>query len=167
MSRVKQFFRCLTARLDDEDKEIIEKYLSSKEKKLLYKLPVYDIKHCVNVAKDIKNNEKEEDLLKINIDFTKLIKSALLHDIGKSFKPLNPIDKSILVILNKVTKGSIRKYEDKSRSIYIYFNHGKEGYKILKGNDYSEEFLKIIRDHHDYSEISEWLKILRKYDDMN
>lgn len=167
MSRVNQFFRCLIARLNQDDKRIIEKYLSDKEQKLLYKLPVYDIKHCVNVASDVIKGEKEEELLKKNIDFTELVRAALLHDIGKSIKPLNPIDKSLLVILNKITKGRIKKYEDKSRKIYIYFNHGKEGYKLLIGNHYSEEFLNLIRDHHDYEIENQWLKILRKYDDMN
>lgn len=167
MGRVKQFFRSITAKLTIEDKEFIQSYLNKKEIDLIYKLPIYDIKHCINVAKDISTNENKKDLIKQGIDYNELIKSALLHDIGKSIKPLNPIYKSILVLSNKFTKGKIKKFEDKSRKIYIYFNHGKEGYKILKGNDYSEEFLEVIRDHHDYSNKSNWLDIIRKYDDRN
>ena len=167
MRRVKQFFRCITAKLTEEDKKIINEYLNENEINLLYKLPVYDIKHCVSVAMDIKTNESEDKLIKNNINYKELIRIALLHDIGKSYKILNPFDKSILVLSNKFTKGRIKKYENKSRKIYIYFNHGKEGYKILKGNEYSEEFLKVIRDHHDYSKNNKWLEIIRKYDDMN
>lgn len=167
MGRIKQFLKCITAKLTNEDKKFINEYLSKDESELLYKLPVYDIKHCVNVARDIKLNETEDSVSEKNIEYNKLIKSALLHDIGKSYKPLNPIDKSILVLLSKFTKGKIKKFEHKSKNIYIYFNHGKEGYKILKVNDYSEEFLSVVRDHHDYSKTNSWLEIIRKYDDKN
>ena len=167
MGRVKQFFRCISAKITEEDINLIKNYLNEDEIELLYKLPIYDIKHCVNVARDILFNEMKENIDKINIDYIELIRSALLHDIGKAYKPLNPIDKSILVLANKFTKGKIKKYEDKSKKIYIYFNHGKEGYNMLKGKYYSEEFLSIIRDHHDYSKNSKWLDIIREYDDVN
>ncbi len=167
MGRINQFFKCITARLTNEDKNFISEHLSGNECKLIYNLPVYDIKHCINVARDIKLNESEKSMAAIGLDYNEVIKSAILHDIGKSYKPLNPIDKSILVLLSKFTKGKIKKFEDKSRKIYIYFNHGKEGYEMIKGNDYSEEFLKIIRDHHDYRTTNKWLEVIRKYDDRN
>lgn len=167
MGRIKQFIRCVAAKITEDDKRLIREYLDKGEVALLYKLPVYDMKHCINVARSIIENENEEYLIKKGINYKELVKSALLHDIGKSVRPLNPVDKSILVLLSKFTRGSIRKYEGKSKKIYIYFNHGKEGYKLIKGNDYSEEFLSVVRNHHDYSVSNEWLSILRKHDDMN
>lgn len=167
MGRIKQFIRSITAKITEDDKKFISEYLNKYEKELIYKLQTCDIKHCVNVAKDIRLNESEEKVIEMGINYNELIKSALLHDIGKTYKPLNPIDKSILVLSNKFTKGKIRKYEDKSKKVYIYFNHGKEGYKILKKNDYDEEFLMVVRDHHEYSISNNWLEIIRKYDDMN
>lgn len=167
MGRVNQFFKCITAKLTEEDKNFISEYLSEDECKLIFKLPVYDIKHCVNVARDIKLNESKQSMASIGLNYDQVIKSALLHDIGKAYKPLNPIDKSVLVLLSKFTKGKIKKFEDKSRKIYIYFNHGKEGYEMIKGNDYSEEFLKIVKEHHNYSTTNKWLKLIRKYDDRN
>lgn len=167
MGRVNQFFKCITAKLTEDDKKFISEYLSEGECKLIFKLPVYDIKHCVNVARDIKINESKESMDSIGLNYDEVIKSALLHDIGKAYKPLNPIDKSVLVLLSKFTKGKIKKFEDKSRKVYIYFNHGKEGYEMIKGNDYSEEFLKIVKEHHNYSKTNKWLELIRKYDDRN
>lgn len=167
MKRIKQFLRCITARLTEEDKDFIKKYLNSREIELLKKLPIYDVKHCINVAKSIIDNEKKEDIDKIFINYNELIRSALLHDIGKGFKTLNPIEKSILVIGDKLTKGNIKKYEKINDKVYIYYNHGQEGYNLLKDKKYSEEFLNIIRDHHNYNKNNEWLNIIRKYDDMN
>lgn len=167
MSRVKQFIKCLFATINEEDKDFINKYLDEEEKLLLYKLPIYDIKHSINVARDIYINESKSNLSKINHNNNEIIKSAILHDIGKSYNPLNPIDKSILVLLNSVTKGKIIKYMEKSPKIYIFFNHGEEGYKMLTGKKYSDEFLYTIRNHHNYMKKSKWLDTLRMYDDRN
>lgn len=167
MNRIKQFIRCITAKLNNEDELFIDKYLNNYEKNLLYKLPIYDIKHSVNVARDIDNNTNSIDIQNVNIEYKQLIKSALLHDIGKAYKPLNPIEKSIIVILNSLTKGKLRKYKEKSKKIYVYYSHGEEGYKILENKGYNQEFLEVIRYHHNYNKRSSWIDIIRKYDDRN
>lgn len=167
MSRIKQFIRCLTAKINEDDYKFISQYLNEKEIELLYRLPIYDIKHCINVAMDIKNNENKLELDEIKLNYYELIKSGLLHDLGKSIRPLNPIEKAILVILSKFTNGKIKQYQNKSKRIYIYFNHGEEGYNLLNNSEYSREFLDVIRYHHDYSKSSNWLNILRKYDNIN
>lgn len=167
MNRVKQFINCVFAKITKEDREFINNYLDENEKKLLYKLPVYDLKHSVNVARDIYTNESEEEIKKNNLNHKEIVKSAILHDVGKIHTPLNVIDKSILVLLNNITKTKIKKYSDRNSKIYIFYNHGEEGYKILKGKGYDKEFLNIIRNHHNYKIQNKWLDILRKYDDRN
>ncbi len=167
MNRVKQFVSCVFAKITKKDIEFINNYLDENEKKLLYKLPVYDLKHSINVARDIYINESEEEIKKNNLNHKEIIKSAILHDVGKIHTPLNVIDKSILVLLNNITKTKIKKYSDRNSKIYIFYNHGEEGYKILKGKGYDKEFLNIIRNHHNYKIQNKWLDILRKYDDRN
>lgn len=159
MGRIRQFIRCITAKINEDDIKFIEKYLDKNEKELINKLAVYDIKHCINVAKDIVANEKCKD--------ANLIKCALLHDIGKINKTLNPIDKSIIVILNKITKCNLKKYENKNEKIYIFYNHGEEGYKLLKDRNYDEKFLNTVRYHHDKSKKDIWIDIIRKFDNKN
>ena len=167
MNRAKQFINCIFAKITEEDVEFINKYLNESEKKLLYKLPVCDMKHSINVARDIQKNESKDKIEKNNLNYEEVIKSAILHDIGKAHKPLSPIDKSILVLLNYFTKTKIKKYSNKNSKIYIFFNHGEEGYKTLSEKGYNKEFLNTIRNHHNYKIENNWLNILRKYDDKN
>ena len=47
---------------------------------------------------------------------------ALLHDVGKGEFGLNLVEKSVLVLLNNLTKGKIKKY-DNIKQIDIYYNH--------------------------------------------
>ena len=61
----------------------------------------------------------------------KVAKAALLHDIGKSEYSLNVVEKSVLVILNKLTNGNLKKF-DSIKIVDSYYNHPKKGAKILK-----------------------------------
>jgi len=84
MNRAKQFINCIFAKITEEDVEFINKYLNESEKKLLYKLPVCDMKHSINVARDIQKNESKDKIEKNNLNYEEVIKSAILHDIGKA-----------------------------------------------------------------------------------
>ena len=53
--RVKQFYRSIIAKLNDEDLDFLKTYLEIHELQLFNQLPTYDQKHCVNVAKDVKS----------------------------------------------------------------------------------------------------------------
>ena len=75
------------------------------------------------------------------------MKSALLHDIGKITKRLNVIDKSIIVILNKLTKGKLKSIK-KSKKIQCYYNHSSYGYEILKDIIDDTVILDIVKNHH-------------------
>lgn len=160
--RIKQFYWSLTSKLDLDDIEFINIYLNDKEKELFNKLSTYEQKHSVNVAWDVmnecKNSEKKEYLVKV----------ALLHDIGKTVKSLNPIEKSIVVLLDNISKGRIKNYTN-FKIIDIYYNHADKGYKILKeiGN-YDDRFLYLIKNHHNYSIIEDKdLNILKSCDNKN
>lgn len=74
------------------------------------------------------------------------MKSALLHDIGKITKRLNVIDKSIIVILNKLTKGKLKSI--KNLKIQCYYNHSSYGYEILKDIIDDTVILDIVKNHH-------------------
>lgn len=166
--RIQQFVKAITAKITEEDLSLINKYLNHNEIELFNKLPIYDRKHSINVAKDIMREVNKESFNKNNKDFNyeTLIKAALLHDIGKSYKKLNPIDKSVLVLLNKFTKGKLKNYSN-FKKIHVYYNHGEEGYKLLKHKNYSDKFLGVIRDHHKGDISCDYTKIIKEYDDKN
>lgn len=160
--RIKQFIWAVTSHFKSIDKEIPERYLSKEELKVFNNLGIEDKHHCIRVCNDALKNDNS------NLDKNKLAKIALLHDIGKVNGSLNIIDKSILVILDKVTYGNLRKY-DKYKKVNTYYNHPKESVKILKKiNNYDKEFLEAIEKHH-YKQVghNDYLKIIKECDDKN
>ncbi|MFL0251286.1 HD domain-containing protein [Clostridium neuense] len=162
MNRVKQFFSYAIAKLDINDKMYIEKHLNDDEIALFNKLSIHEQKHSVNVARDVESE------CRINlVDSNNLVKTALLHDIGKIKVPVNIIDKSIVVILDKITNSKIKELKN-VKKIYIHYNHGYEGYKILKKINEDEQILFMVKNHHN-AELKDNLElnILRKCDDRN
>ncbi|WP_443663696.1 HD domain-containing protein, partial [Clostridium sp.] len=159
--RIKQFYRSLVAKINDKDVDFLKIHLKNYELKLFNQLPKYEQKHCINVARDveIKCTQKK-------IQSFELIKVALLHDIGKIYSTMNPIDKSIMVVLNKITNGKIRVY-NKFKNVNIYYNHGEIGYEILKQYGYDDRFLFLVKNHHNNIMDDIELNILKECDDKN
>ena len=124
--RVKQFIWALKAMRENIDVEYVNKYLNTNEKELFNKLKKTDKQHCIRVSKDAVKYSKLA-----NISTHRVAKVALLHDIGKGYYGLNIIEKSVLVILNKVTKGKLKKYNN-IKAVDSYYNHAKKGADLLK-----------------------------------
>lgn len=160
--RIKQFFLGLTYKITPEDKCFLQRYLNKEELKLFYKLSKDEQGHCIRTAYDIK-----KILMKNKICNDELIKIGLLHDIGKIHCKLNLIEKSILVLLDKLTKSKLRKFIN-LKKINIYYNHGEIGCNLLKNYKYSERFLYLVKKHHDNDIIGDIeLDILKKCDNRN
>ena len=137
--RVKQFISSMTAKITEEDRAFYKKYLTLKESVLFERLKVYDQKHSLHVAYLLKEKTDGNE---------EMIRLGLLHDIGKQVYPLNPFQKGIMVILDKMSKGSVKKY-DQIKMIYSYYEHPMIGYEILKQEGgYEESFLQLIKSHH-------------------
>lgn len=162
--RIKQFYWYITAKIDDKDINFINKYLDEEEIKLFYKLFKGDQKHSIRVAYDIDKNYNK---FKCIISKDLFIKVALLHDIGKINSKLNVVQKSIMVILDKITKGKVKRYRNIS-IVNIYYYHGDIGYNILKKYaKYNNTMLYLIKNHHNNKLINNDLNILRYYDNLN
>jgi hypothetical protein len=74
----------------------------------------------------------------------------------------------VIVILDKVTKGSLRRYNS-NRKIDTYYNHPKKSVDLLNNiNKYDNEFLEAVEKHH-YKELGSnlYLKIVKECDDNN
>lgn len=162
ISRVKQFYLYFFDKMINEDYIYISKYLNDYEISIFKKLSKEDQKHCVRVAYEIENKCNENE----NLNKDRLIKIALLHDIGKIKCKLNVIDKSLLVLLDFITRGNIKKYSN-IKKVNTYFNHGEDGYKILKDREYDEDFLDTIKNHHNKKIKNDELNIIRLCDDIN
>lgn len=165
--RVKQFYINVTDIMSKEDYNYVEDVLNNNELQLFIKLSKSEQKHSVRIAKKIEiiidNSLTDSQEIIKNRDM--LIKAGLLHDIGKIKKRINVIDKSIIVILNKLTKGELKKVK-KSKKIQCYYNHSEYSYEILKKIIDDELLLEIIKNHHNNSN-NEIIKFLKEIDDEN
>ena len=160
--RVKQFYRSMVSKLNDDDFDFLKLYLETYELQLFNQLPTYDQKHCINVARDVKATCNQRKLISKD-----LIKVALLHDIGKIYNSMNPIDKSIMVIMHKITRGKLKAY-DKNKKVNIYYNHGDIGYNLLGKYGYDDRFLFLIKNHHNSNIVEDVeLDLLKECDDRN
>ena len=161
--RLKQFFWSITSRVSENDKEFIKTNLNIEEIKLFYMLSMNDQKHSINTAFDVKKACSSMS----GVNRTMLIKTALLHDIGKIKCNTNAITKSLLVLGNFLTFGKLRKF-NVIKCIDSYYNHGEIGYSILKEFVCDDKMLYLIKYHHDYEiKGNKNMDILRKYDNRN
>lgn len=160
--RVKQFYWSINSKIEEKDREFINKHLNKNELTLFYKLSKSEQKHSVKVAYDVEKICKQK-----SIDSRLLIKAALLHDIGKTIRKLNIIDKSVMVIIDNITNGSVRKLSNIEK-VNVYYNHGKLGSDILKQYSYDNNFLYLIENHHNFKvKGNKELEILRNCDNKN
>lgn len=160
--RIKQFVSSFYSDIKEEDIKYVEKILNNDELKLFRQLAKYEQKHCINVSKDVTSL-----CLKKGYNNKILIKVSLLHDIGKIEKRVNVINKSIIVVLDSLTKGKLKKFNN-IRDIDIYYNHGKKGADILKNYGYNSRFLYLIENHHNNNIVSDnELNIIKICDNKN
>ena len=169
--RVRQFIMNLTDRINEDDYKYVKSKLNKKEYEIFNTISKSEQKHSVRVAKEIENIIDElkkgnnfedgytltnEEILDKEIIFSTkedlikneemLVKVGLLHDVGKSRQKINIIDKSIIVILNKLTSGKLRNINLKK--IQCYYNHSEYSYEILKEINGNNVFLEVVRNHH-------------------
>ncbi|MBP1890907.1 putative nucleotidyltransferase with HDIG domain [Clostridium moniliforme] len=168
--RIKQFCWYITSSWKKIDTNLIRMYLNNNEEKLFKKLNNSEQHHCIRVCNDAIKKVNQEN---ININKNKLAKIALLHDVGKTTKYLNVVDKSLIVLLDKFTKGKLKKYTN-IKKIDVYYNHPIKGVRILKSiQNYDKEFLDVIKNHHKkpYENMKKedniYLKIIRECDNKN
>ena len=152
--RVKQFIWAIKSLFQEVDNDYVNKLLDKREKRLFNKLKKSDKQHCIRVSKDAVILSKD-----IGLNAKRVAKVALLHDIGKAEYRINIVEKSILVILNKLSKGNLKKY----------YNHAEKGANVLKQfNIYDKEFLDTVRYHHNKNVVgSKLLEVIRESDDRN
>jgi len=179
--RITQFFSALKAKISYEDLTFIDKYLNSTEKSLFFEMDLPTQKHCLNVTKTslllirkLHNNSGYA-----NIDTNLLIKTGLLHDIGKPAGGLRTWHRVVIVVANSLLPASLlndfsRDYNKTSKlglkyAFFLQKNHPALGGALAKRFNLNPELIYLIKEHH--SNISEKspmeLQILQKADNLN
>jgi putative nucleotidyltransferase with HDIG domain len=164
--RVKQFIWGINSLYKKVDYAYVSQFLNKDEIDIFKKLKNNDQHHCIRVCRDSLQYNKEYF---INLNEYKLGRAALLHDVGKGKLHLSLIEKSIIVILDRITKGKLKKY-NKIKQVNIYYNHPKIGFNILKDLGYEDELLEVVKYHHNKGKINcdnKMLQIISLCDDKN
>jgi len=158
--RIMQFFRGLTA--FNYDDTLAFKYLNSEELELFLRLPTHEKKHAVGTACSIQALNKEGK------DMDVLIKAALLHDIGKVKSGAGVIEKSILVLMDKLMPSLSWKISRKMNMFYVYYNHPDIGAELLESINTKESVILLVRYHHSHKKADILgMGLLKKADDLN
>jgi putative nucleotidyltransferase with HDIG domain len=173
-NRVKQLIAALTARITADDMKFISQNLTVKEQELFGRMNLPDQRHALNVAYTALELAKKAQ---INV-VTVLIKSALLHDIGKVKGDVSTVDKMITVIAHTLAPDWAEKWGRQGRgsklanlrhAFYIYFHHAARSAILLQEIGTSPQITEIVVKHHQTPTADDpaELTILRQADNLH
>ncbi|MDD4602056.1 hypothetical protein SDC9_11315 [bioreactor metagenome] len=172
--RVRQVAMALTAKITDTDRDFIDEHLSVPEKALFWDMNLPDQRHALNVAYTALHLAPRQ--LSINLEI--LVKSALLHDVGKIKGDVSTLDKIGTVIAHKILGQKVKRWGRPGRgsklanvrhAVYTYFYHPKRSAELLNSIGEDPLIVEIVRKHHKAPAESDppELSLLRKADNMN
>ncbi|MBC8062578.1 MAG: HD domain-containing protein [Clostridiaceae bacterium] len=151
--------------MKDEDVNFINIYLDEFEKDIFLKLKKNEQKHSVRVAMLAILISKEKKEYK-NISLDRIIRAGLLHDIGKSLKKINVVQKVFMVLANKMFGKRLREM-DRFEFVDSYYNHAELSYSMLEHHIKDNKLLYLIRNHHSSIKGDIELDLLRYCDNRN
>ena len=143
--RLRQFWNAFTATPDKKDLILVGEYLSPHLLALFMQMQKSEQKHSILVFKDLlEQGEKDQDLLT----------AALLHDVGKTLHPLNPIERAIIVLGTALLPEKVKTWEKSppkgwKRLFVVAKKHPEWGAKLALEAGASPRTATIIRRHHE------------------
>lgn len=154
--RVKQFFQGLSAHIKEGDRCFIAKYLNQEEQALFYQLRRNEQYHSLKVAYGCFGAKPKN---------RRLIRAALLHDIGKLGSNLNLINKSLVVLAEGVRLKSERLPKFLQRAMYYKKQHPDLGCRLLQPYKLDAYEYLLIKNHHlPSAEEPPGIRVLQYYD---
>lgn len=161
----------INAHLTTADNNFIDQYLDPQEKFFFYNTDLPTQKHAVQVARKCLELAQEH-----NINPLLLTKAGLLHDIGKTNGDLTIINKSLIVLGDKLCPSLLLKLAQKEKSpfrkfrhaLYIYYNHPAIGAELLQKHSLESELINLIFCHHQpvNEDTTRELRLLKQADNM-
>lgn len=170
--RIKQFYSAITAAVPDEETDFISEYLSPQEEIFFYEMSIVDQRHALDVSHHICELLQIAGLLESE---RKLIRAALLHDVGKRHGDLTVLDRSLIVLLERFFPGRVARWavrgrggfiQNRRHAFYVAKYHGIIGAEWLEKIDCPQEVIDLVRDHH-LTDIKDWrMQILQEADGL-
>jgi putative nucleotidyltransferase with HDIG domain len=174
LNRFKQVAAALTARVTAADHDFIRENLRAEERSLFYGMNLPDQRHALNVTYSALALARD----KPGVDLGLLVKSALLHDVGKVRGDVSTLDKILTVIAHKLMPDWARRWGKYGRgtrlanfrhAVHIYFHHPERSAELLASVGAAQEVIGVVRRHHEAPQDDEpvELTILRQADDLH
>jgi len=174
LNRFKQVVAALSATITAADHHYIRKNLKAEERSLFYGMNLPDQRHALNVAYTALVLARD----RTGVDEELLVKSALLHDVGKVRGDVSTMDKILTVIAHKLASSWFRgwgKYGRGSKlanlrhAVHIYFHHPERSADMLAAIGTGQDIVGIVRRHHEAPEDGDPLEltILRQADNLH
>lgn len=168
--RVRKFIKALRAKVTQADVEIVKTYLTKQEQILFYRMRKFDQAHGMQVAYKCLGRS-----LSPEIDRSKLIRAAILHDVGKTYIYSTLFDRIVYVLLCSLNKefGKNVNFEELKDGYYKKLvslrQHAEIGAKMLADVDSDQEVIDVVRFHDSppRGRESYLLPIIRELDKLN
>ncbi|MFH5836702.1 HD domain-containing protein [Proteiniclasticum sp. C24MP] len=167
VKRVRQFLQNISYGFQAVDQMFLIRYLNEKEMDLFGKLQRSEQIHAILVAKGVLQELDSTE----NGSF---LKAVLFHDIGKIRRPLNIVEKSLAVMVDKLFQE--RSLFEKFEFMRSFRHHGPWGEEILRKEDVFKEplFYDLVGTHQETQEeiaarkneeLEFYHNLLKKYDE--
>ena len=167
--------RSWNTKLTSQDIQIIETYLDDSGKFLFYQMSRVDQHHALAVTRDIITQLKDASG---NQDYDVLIKSALLHDVGKVQGDFSFLSRVLVGVVKRISPALRGKWAftnpntfwQKVRyGFYVDLIHPLRGAHMAKIFGIEPAIVEMIRHHHDPPQQGQSfeLALLQKADSKN
>ena len=143
----------------------------------VFRMAPADQRHCLDTAKSALGQEAAKSL--DSEEFRLLLRSCLLHDVGKAAGDLGVWSRSIITMLLACSEGLVRRlaaYGANQQAgsflwaCYVHFQHPARGARWLADVGAERELLELVLYHHEDCYPGNnplLLDILRRCDEMN
>ena len=174
IQRIRQFYRAMTAVVDESDRDFIAHSIPQAAQLLFYQMHPADQAHALHVARTAL---QLADASNLTIDRSMLLRCALLHDVGRVKGDLDIWGKVFAVLITHFTPRLAHRlacanchclWDKPGYAVFVYFHHPEIGAKKLRAIGLEDE-AAIISCHHQPASgnDSPILAILREADERN
>ena len=144
--RVGQFLRSVFPHIPANERQLVTRVLPPELTHLFFNMSRADQLHSLRVLQDLMQDGQDDP---------DLLAAALLHDVGKSLHPLNPLQRAYVVLANRLAPGWVIRMgqaEDGRglrKSLSTSIHHPRWGAELVSQHGGSERLVRLIRYHQE------------------
>ncbi len=150
--RLKQLYKAINPRVRSEELSWLPKILSEKELTLFGKQLLAEQRHALDVSEEILAQQSAIEQALGKTAFNNLLKTALLHDCGKSLIRLRLWQRVFIVVYEyfptKIKDHIICQRNVFSKTMVIYKQHPTWGKHLATKAGLNQEVQVLIQNHH-------------------